>query len=66
VRLRAAELARNAQQKIPGLAVLFTTGYADNAAIHSGRADDDIKLITKPYARDELGRKIREMLNKRG
>ena len=31
--LRAAELARVAQQKIPGIAVLFTTGYAENAAM---------------------------------
>ena len=63
--LRAPELARKAQQKIPGLAVLFTTGYADNAAIHNGRLDGAINLITKPYARDELGRKVRQILNKR-
>ena len=62
--LRAPELARKAQQKIPGLAVLFTTGYADNAAIHNGRLDGAINLITKPYARDELGRKVRQILNK--
>lgn len=60
--LRAPELARKAQQKIPGIAVLFTTGYADNAAIHGGRLDGGINLITKPYARDELGRKLHQIL----
>jgi CheY-like chemotaxis protein len=35
--LRAPELARKAQQKIPGIAVLFTTGYAENAALQGGQ-----------------------------
>jgi len=34
--LRAPELARKAQQKIPGIAVLFTTGYVENAALLGG------------------------------
>jgi CheY-like chemotaxis protein len=64
--LRAPELAHKAQQKIPGIAVLFTTGYADNAAIHNGHFEGGINLITKPYARDELGRKLRQVLSKTG
>ena len=62
--LRATELARKAQQKIPGIAVLFTTGYAENAALHGGRLVGGINLITKPYARDELSRKLRQMMSK--
>jgi CheY-like chemotaxis protein len=62
--LRAPELARKAQQKIPGIAALFTTGYADNAALHGGQLGGGINLITKPYARDQLGRKLRQMLSK--
>ena len=61
--LRAPELARKAQQKIPGLAVLFTTGYADNAALHNGHIENGINLITKPYAREQLARKLRQVLN---
>ncbi len=62
--LRAPELARKAQQKIPGIIVLFTTGYAENAALHGGRLGGGINLITKPYARDQLGRKLRQLLSK--
>jgi PAS domain S-box-containing protein len=62
--LRTPELARKAQQKIPGIAVLFTTGYAENAALHGGWLDGGINLITKPYARDQLGRKLRQILSK--
>ena len=62
--LRAPELARKAQQKIPGIAVLFTTGYAENAALHRGQLGGGLNLITKPYARDQLGRKLRQILRK--
>ncbi len=59
--LRAPELGHKAQQKIPGIAVLFTTGYAENAALHGGQLGGGINLITKPYARDQLGRKLHQI-----
>jgi CheY-like chemotaxis protein len=62
--VRAPELARRAQQKIPGIAVLFTTGYAENAVLHGGQLGGGLNLITKPYARDQLGRKLRQILSK--
>jgi CheY-like chemotaxis protein len=63
-KLRARELARKAQQKIAGIAVLFTTGYAENAVLHGGQLGGAIDLIAKPYTRDQLGRKLRQVLNK--
>jgi CheY-like chemotaxis protein len=63
-KLRAAELARKAQQKIAGIAVLFTTGYAENAVLHGGQLGGAVDLIAKPYTRDQLGRKLRQVLNK--
>jgi hypothetical protein len=62
--VRAPELARNPQQKIPGIAVLLTTGYAENGALHGGQLGGGLNLITKPYARDQLGRKLRQILSK--
>jgi CheY-like chemotaxis protein len=56
--------AHKAQQKVPGIAVLFTTGYAENAALHGRQLGGGIDLITKPYARDQLGRKLRQVLHK--
>ena len=64
--LRAPELARRAKQLLPALAVLFTSGYADNAISHGGRLGDSINLISKPYTREELGRKIRIVLGTGG
>jgi CheY-like chemotaxis protein len=58
----ARELARKAQQQLPGLPVLFTSGYTDNAIIHGGRLDQGVELLSKPYTQDELARKLRKVL----
>jgi CheY-like chemotaxis protein len=51
-----------AQQRIPGLPVLFASGYTDNAIVHGGRLDDGEELLSKPYTRDELALKLRKLL----
>jgi signal transduction histidine kinase/CHASE3 domain sensor protein/DNA-binding NarL/FixJ family response regulator len=60
--MSSRELARQAQARYPGLAVLFTSGYTENAIIHHGRLDDDVLLISKPYGKDELAHKVRSAL----
>jgi CheY-like chemotaxis protein len=60
--LRSPELARKARERIPGIAVLFTSGYTDNAIVHGGRLDEGVELLSKPYSRDALARKIRHVL----
>ncbi len=58
----ARELARKAQQRLPGLPILFTSGYTANAIIHGGRLDQGLELLSKPYTQDELARKLRKVL----
>ena len=60
--LRSPELARKAQERLPGIAVLFTSGYTENAIVHGGRLDDGIELLSKPYTREAMARKIRHVL----
>jgi hypothetical protein len=43
--------------------VLFTTGYTRNAIVHHGRLDPGVQMIGKPFSFDELGVKIRLMLD---
>ncbi len=62
--VKSRELAREAQALRPGLPVLFTSGYTDNAIVHQGRLDEGVQLLSKPYARDELARRIRGLLAK--
>ncbi|MCK9686284.1 response regulator [Scleromatobacter humisilvae] len=60
--LRSPELARKAKERLPGLAVLFTSGYTENAIVHGGRLDRGVELLSKPYTREALARKIRHVL----
>jgi PAS domain S-box-containing protein len=60
--MRSTELARKARERLPGIVVLFTSGYADNAIVHHGRLDEGIELLSKPYTQEELARKIRLVL----
>ncbi|HEX8784912.1 MAG TPA: response regulator, partial [Telluria sp.] len=63
--LRSPELARQAKALQPDLAVLFTSGYTQNAIVHGGRLDPGVELLSKPYGRDQLARKIRHLLANR-
>jgi PAS domain S-box-containing protein len=63
--LCSPELARRARQLIPGIAVLFTSGYTENAIVHGGRLDAGVELLGKPYTREALARKIRHVLANR-
>jgi CheY-like chemotaxis protein len=60
--LRSPELARKARERLPDIAVLFTSGYTDNAIVHGGRLDEGIELLSKPYTREALARKLRHVL----
>jgi CheY-like chemotaxis protein len=55
------EFTRRAQEMFPKLLVLYTSGYTQNAIVHNGRLDDDAFLLSKPYRKDELARKLRSV-----
>ena len=63
--LRSPDLARKAREAIPNLAVLFTSGYTENAIVHGGRLDPGVELLGKPYTRAALASKIRHVLANR-
>jgi signal transduction histidine kinase/CheY-like chemotaxis protein len=55
------EFTRRAQAMHPGIFVLYTSGYTQNAIVHNGKLDDDALLLSKPYSREQLARKLREV-----
>jgi CheY-like chemotaxis protein len=63
--VRSPDLARQAKELLPDIEVLFTSGYTQNAIVHGGKLDPDVELISKPYRREDLARKIRYMLSNR-
>jgi CheY-like chemotaxis protein len=63
--LRSPELARRARERLPNMEVLFTSGYTENAIVHGGRLDAGVALLGKPYTREALARKIRQVLSNR-
>jgi CheY-like chemotaxis protein len=60
--LKSPELARKARERLPEIAVLFTSGYTENSIVHGGRLDVGVELLSKPYTREALARKIRHVL----
>ncbi len=56
------ELAEEVAKLRPGVKVLYTSGYTDNAIVHHGKLDDGVMLLTKPYRRNQLAEMIRKAL----
>ncbi len=63
--LPVAELAHVARHLHPGIAVLYTSGYTQEAVQRDGRLEPGTHLLSKPYRRDELARKVRTVLDER-
>ncbi|OUL93310.1 hybrid sensor histidine kinase/response regulator [Paraburkholderia hospita] len=63
--LRSPEMARRAVKILPGLKVLYTSGYTQNAIVHGGRLDPGVELLSKPYSRQQLAFKVRQVLGNR-
>ncbi len=55
-------LGAKSQGTFANVAVLFTSGYTQNAIVHGGRLDPGVELLAKPYTREALARKIRHVL----
>jgi PAS domain S-box-containing protein len=63
--MNGRQLADEAVRRRPGLKVLFTTGYTRNAIVHHGRLDPGVEMIGKPFTFQELGERIRALLDRK-
>ncbi len=59
------ELAERLAQACPGMTVLFMSAYADNAIMSHGTLERGVHFIAKPFAAEDLTRKVREVLDLR-
>jgi PAS domain S-box-containing protein len=46
----------------PGLKVLYLSGYTDTTVIHHGVPETGVDFLPKPFSRDVLAKKMREIL----
>lgn len=60
--MNGRQLADAARALRPGLPVLYTSGYAENAIVHNGQLDRGVHFLHKPYRKAELARKLRAAL----
>jgi signal transduction histidine kinase/CheY-like chemotaxis protein len=63
--MNGRKLADAARVMLPALKVLFTTGYTRNVEVHNGILDEYVHLIGKPFTVNELGAKMRRVLEDR-
>ena len=56
------EFADLAKQIRPGLPVLLTSGYALETLVQQGRLEAGAMVLAKPYRRDALARRLREIV----
>jgi len=56
------DVADAAASMRPGIAILFMSGYTEDAIVHHGRLDPGVRLLSKPFRRRELAQKVSEAL----
>jgi DNA-binding response OmpR family regulator len=62
--INGRKLAEIARASRPELRVLFVTGYAEYATFRGDFLDPGMDMLTKPFALDALGAKVRAMIER--
>lgn len=57
------EVADHLSALLPGLKVLFMSGYTDEAIVHHGVLDSNIEFIEKPFTPVALAKRVRKVLD---
>jgi CheY-like chemotaxis protein len=61
--MNGRELAARLATLRPGIRVLYTSGYTEDAILRHGVLDDPSRFLSKPYTPSVLRRRIREALD---
>ncbi len=61
--MRGQELAEQLRERYPNMAVIYMSGYTDNALMHSGALPEGTAFLQKPFTPDVVLRRIRDVLD---
>lgn len=61
--MNGRDLAKNLFSLYPNLKRLFMSGYTANVIAHHGVLDEGVNFIQKPFSKEQLGVKVREVLD---
>jgi two-component system cell cycle sensor histidine kinase/response regulator CckA len=59
------ELAEKLHESHPGIPALFATGYTDDAMLQNRDLSPDAVFLHKPFTRESLARRVRDVLDSR-
>lgn len=62
-RMSGRQIAERVATMRPGIKVLFTSGYTDEAVLHHGILESNVAYLQKPITPDTLARKVRDVLD---
>ncbi|KWV61237.1 two-component system sensor histidine kinase/response regulator [Bradyrhizobium macuxiense] len=60
--MNGRQLADAVMKRRPGMKVLYTSGYTENAIVHHGRLDEGVLLLAKPYRKAQLASMVQQAL----
>lgn len=63
--MNGRELEKQLISLHPQIATLFMSGYTGNIIAHHGMLDEGVNFIEKPFSKQILGRKVRELMDKK-
>ena len=56
-------LTEKLKELYPGIRIVYTSGYADDAIVRHGHLDPGMPFIQKPFSPNNLLQKVREVLD---
>jgi PAS domain S-box-containing protein len=63
--MNGRDLSKKMQHIFPTLKCLFMSGYTANVIAHHGVLDDGMQFIQKPFSRQALAKKVRDILDEK-
>jgi hypothetical protein len=61
--MSGVELADRMERELPGMRVLFMTGYAEEVVVNQGIPGRHRECIGKPFTQEQITKRVREILS---